>query len=77
MSYETDPQTQRTDLWLLSRRETWGGMDWEFRISRCKALYTEWVSNKVLLYSMRSYIQYPVLNHNEKEYVNERTCIYN
>ena len=34
--YETDPQTQRTDLWLLSRRETWGGMDWEFRSADAK-----------------------------------------
>ena len=27
-----------------------GGMNWEFGISRCKLLYIECVSNKVLLY---------------------------
>ena len=42
---ETDPQTQRADLWLPG-----GGKDWEAGISRCKLLYTGWV-NKVLLYS--------------------------
>ena len=38
-------------------------MDWEFRVSRCKVLYTEWV-NKVLLYSTGNCIQYLVINHN-------------
>ena len=51
-----------------------GGMDWAFGISRCKLLYTGWISNKVLLYSMGKYIQYLVMNHNEKEY--EKDCIY-
>ena len=44
-----------------------GGLDWEFGISRCKLLYTEWINNKVLLYSTGNYIQYPVINHNGKE----------
>ena len=43
-----------------------GGMDWEFGVSRCKLLYTGWINNEVLLYSMGNYIQYPVINHNEK-----------
>ena len=51
-----------------------GGMDWEFGISRCKLLYIEWINNKVLLYSTGNYIQYPVINHNEKEY--EEECVY-
>ena len=51
-----------------------GGMDWEFGISRCKLLYIEWINNKVLLYSTGNYIQYPVINHNGKEY--EKECIY-
>ena len=46
-----------------------GGMDWEFGISRCKLLYIEWINNKVLLYSTGNYIQYPIINHNEKEYI--------
>ena len=44
-------------------------MDWEFGTSRCKLLYTEWVNNKVLLYSTGNCIQYPVINHNGKEYI--------
>ena len=48
-----------------------GGIDWEFEISRCKLLYTEWVNNKVLLYSTGNYIQCPGINHNGKEYEEE------
>ena len=51
-----------------------GGMDWESGTSRCKLLHTEWVNNKVLLYSPGNFIQYPVINHNGKEYKKE--CIY-
>ena len=49
-------------------------MDWEFGISRCKLLHREWIDNKVLLYSTENYSQYPVLNHNGKEY--EKEYIY-
>ena len=52
----------------------WRGMDWEFGVSRCKLLYTEWINNQVLLYSTGNYIQYPVINHHGKEY--EKECIY-
>ena len=45
-----------------------GGMEWEAGFSRCKLLYTEWINNKVLLYSTENYTQYPVINHNGKEY---------
>ena len=51
-----------------------GGKDWEFGISRCKLLHIGWINNKVLLYSPGNYIQYPVINHNGKEY--EKECIY-
>ena len=53
--------------------EVWGGMEWEAGFSRCKLLYMEWINNKVLLYSTGNYIQYPVINHNGKEY---RKSIY-
>ena len=49
-------------------------MDWEFGMSRCNLLSIEWINNKVLLYSTGNYSQYPVINHNGKEY--ERECIY-
>ena len=51
-------------------------------VSRCKILYTGWI-NKVLLDSMENNIQYPVINHNGKEYDKEYiiyilcTYIYN
>ena len=51
-----------------------GGMDLEFGINRCKLLYTEWINNKVLLYSTGNYIQYPLINHNKKEH--EKVYIY-
>ena len=56
------------------RRKDGGGMDWEFGVSRCKLLYIEWISNKVLLYSTGNYIQYPEIKHNGKDYAKE--CIY-
>ena len=37
---ETDSQTQRTDLWLLSGGGV-GGNDWDCGISRCTLLYIE------------------------------------
>ena len=52
-----------------------GRKDWEFGISRCKLLYIGWINNKVLLYSTGSYTQYPMINHNGKEY--EKECTYN
>ena len=55
-----------------------GGKDREFGISRCKLVYTEWVNNKVLLYSTENYIQYSMINHNGKEYLKkERIYMYN
>ena len=52
-----------------------GGMDWEFGISRHKLLYIKWI-NKVLLYSTGNHIQYPVINHMEKNMKkNVYTCI--
>ena len=35
-------------------------------VNRYKLLYIEWINNKVLLYSMRNYIQYPMINRNGK-----------
>ena len=57
--------------------EVGGGMEWEFGVSRCKLLYTEWINNKVLLYSTENYIQYPMINHNGKEYLKKNIYMYN
>ena len=51
-----------------------GGTDWEFEINRGKLLYIECINNKVLLYSTGNYIQYPVVNHNGKDY--EKNGLY-
>ena len=42
-------------------------MDWEFRIGRCKLLHSEWINNKVLMYSTGNYIQYSVMKPNGTE----------
>ena len=52
-----------------------GGMNWEFGVSRCKLVYTGWINNKVLLYHMGNHIQYPVINHNGKEYEKNKSPI--
>ena len=44
------------------------GMEWEAGVSRCKLLYIGWINNKVLVYSTETCIQYPMINHNGKEY---------
>ena len=52
-----------------------GRMEWEVGVSRCKLLYIEWINNKVLLYSTENYIQYPVINHNGKEFLKKKVYI--
>ena len=66
--------TSATDLWLTRGKGGWEGMEWEFGVSRCKLLHIEWINNKVLLYSTGNYSQYPLINHNGKEY--KKDCIY-
>ena len=46
-----------------------GEMEREVGVSRCKLLYTGWVNNKVLLYSIEHYIQYHIVSHKGKEYI--------
>ena len=53
-------------------------MDWEFKTSRYKLLFIEWISNKVLMYSTGNSIQYPVVNHNgnkEKKKKEKKTLL--
>ena len=44
-------------------------------IGRRKLLYTEWIS-KALLHNTGNDTQYPVINHNGKEYEKEYVYIY-
>ena len=36
----------------------------------------EWINNKVLVCSTGNYIQYPGINHNGKEYLKKKVCMY-
>ena len=67
--YETerDSQTYRADV-LPRRRGSGEGKEWEVGVSRCKLVYTDWINNRVLLYSTGCYIQYSMINHDGKEY---------
>ena len=50
-------------------------MDWELGVSRCKIVYIGWVSNKVLLYSIRNCVQYPLSDIMEKNiFIIEPLC---
>ena len=51
-----------------------GGNNRECGISKRILLYIEWI-NKVLLYSTGNYIQYPVINHNGKEYEKKKLTV--
>ena len=41
-------------------------LDWEFGLSRWKLVHLQWI-DKDPLYSTGNYIQYPMINQNEKE----------
>ena len=71
--YETeiDSQTQRTDL----GERVGGGIKWVFEVSRCKLLCIKWINSKVLLNSAGNYVQYPGINHTEKNR-KKNVCVY-
>ena len=51
-------------------------MDCKCGLSRYQLVYIRWINNKVLLDSLGNYSQYPVINHNVKEYFfNVYMCI--
>ena len=58
---------------VVAKGEAGCRWDWEFETSRCKLLHQDGI-NKALLYNTGSYIQYPVINCNGKEY--EKVYIY-
>ena len=50
--YETETDADIEEGRVVANGEgSWGKGDWEFGISKCKLLYTGWISNKVLLCS--------------------------
>ena len=56
-----------------------GGKDWEFGFSRCKLYISINRMNKQQgpLHNTENYIQYPVINHNGKEYEKAHMSMYN
>ena len=50
-------------------------MEWEVGVSRCKLLHLEGINTKIILYSIENYIEYPMINHNGKEYF-KKECLY-
>ena len=69
---ETDRDTENRCVVAAvgHRRQT----EWEFTISRCKLLSVECTNSRVLLHNIGNYIQYPLINHNGREY--EKECIH-
>ena len=61
-------ETRADSVLWLPRGGGREGKNWELGIRRGKLLYVEWINKKFLLYSTWNYIQYPVINHNGKEY---------
>ena len=51
------------------------GMDWEFGVRRCELLHLEWISNEVLLYIIRKYIQLLVIEQDRSK-MRKIMCIY-
>ena len=43
-------------LLVAKGEEVEGRVEWKAGVSRCKLLYTEWINNKVLLYSTENNI---------------------
>ena len=51
LSTEQKQISDRESRLVVAKGERVGsGIDWEFRISGCKLLHLEWISNEVLLY---------------------------
>ena len=59
-------------LVVASGRRLGGGMECLFGLSRWEPLYTEWINNKVLLYSTGNCTQYPMINHHGKEFIRKK-----
>ena len=51
---------------IAAKGDGGGGIDWNFGINWCELFYVEWINHKILWYSTGNYIQYSVINYNEK-----------
>ena len=50
-------------------------MSVEHGVGRCKLLHLEWISNEVLLYSKRNYIQSLGIDHDGKKSKTKNVCL--
>ena len=50
------------------------GYELKVWVSRRKLFYIEWISNRTCCLAQETIFQYPVINHNGKEY--EKECMY-
>ena len=64
---EIDPQTQKTNLWLLKQMGEINQKFWINIYTLLYILYIKQVNNKDLLYNSGNYIQYLVLGYNGKQ----------
>ena len=60
---------------VVKGKEVGGEMDWELGVSRCKLVFIRWINNKVLPYSARCYIQYPMIHQKGKQYKKLYVCV--
>ena len=51
MKWKQKSGTYRTDVVVAQGEVAEGRLKSEVGVSRCKLLYTEWINNKILLYS--------------------------
>ena len=64
LKYDTNELIHKTEIDMKNRlmiakkgvRENDGLQVWEFGVGRCELLHFEWISNKVLMYSIGNYI---------------------
>ena len=68
--YETETLTDVENRLVVAKGKGEGLGVWDQQMQTIIG----WINNKVLLYSTGNYIQYPVINHNGKEY--EKDYIY-
>ena len=73
---ETDSQRQKKRLVAAKGEKVGRATKLETAVSRCQLLYIEW-TNKSRPYSTVNCIQYPWINHIEKEYEKEYMYLYN
>ena len=50
-------------------------MNWELRVSGCKLLHLEWISNEVLLYSTGNYIQSLGIDHDGRQFEKKKVYV--